>query len=274
MMAPDRGSPSMIDFGEKLRQARERRGLSVSQISGRTKISTAALEALERNDVSKLPGGLFSRAFVRSYAREVGLDPDEAVREFIDRFDGTAGEPAPSPAIVSELDRNFIAQQHTAHVVLKAAVACVPVVALLAYLAFRSTPPAPGSNVPAPAATSGSNVPAAASTSGQVTATADSPAAAVPSPARSATTEAMTFDIQTSGDCWVRLTADGRTAFARLMHAGDKETRSISDTAVIEIGDAGTFTLAINGRPAKPLGRPGQVRTIRITKNTFGQYLQ
>jgi cytoskeletal protein RodZ len=274
MMAPDRGSPSMPAFGERLRLARERRGLSVSQIAARTKISITALEALERNDVSKLPGGLFSRAFVRSYAREVGLDANETVREFIERCDGTAGEPAPSPATVFDSDRNFVAQQHTARVVLKVAALCVPVIALLAYLSFRLASPAASAGVPAAAATSGSGVPAAAATSGQVAAAADSGQAGLAGAGRGPTGEAMTFDIQTSGDCWVKLTADGRTAFARLMHAGDKETRSIHDTALIEVGDAGTFTFSINGRPAKPLGRPGQVRTIRITKNTVAQYLQ
>ena len=76
----------MSDFGGKLRAARERRGLSLRQIAASTKISIAALEAIERNDLSKLPGGIFSRAFVRSYAIEVGLDPDATVHEFLERF--------------------------------------------------------------------------------------------------------------------------------------------------------------------------------------------
>jgi len=59
-------------FGGKLRDARESRGVSLRQIANATKISVAALEALERNDISRLPGGIFSRAFVRSYASEVG----------------------------------------------------------------------------------------------------------------------------------------------------------------------------------------------------------
>ena len=76
----------MSDFGGKLRAARERRGLSLRQIAASTKISIAALEAIERNDLSNLPGGIFSRAFVRSYAIEVGLDPDATVHEFLERF--------------------------------------------------------------------------------------------------------------------------------------------------------------------------------------------
>src|SRR5215210_3036421 len=77
---------SCSGFGAKLREARERRGISVRQIAHATKISVAALEALERNDISRLPGGIFSRAFVRSYAVEVGLDPDATIQDFIAQF--------------------------------------------------------------------------------------------------------------------------------------------------------------------------------------------
>src|SRR3954468_21057749 len=73
-------------FGGKLRDARERRGVSLRQIANATKISVAALEALERNDISRLPGGIFSRAFVRSYAIEIGLDPEPTIQEFIAQF--------------------------------------------------------------------------------------------------------------------------------------------------------------------------------------------
>src|SRR3954471_5533395 len=88
----------MDDFGGTLRQARERRGISLRQISVSTKIAAAALEALERNDISKLPGGIFSRSFVRSYAVEVGLDPDETVNEFLERFNQEAAPTAESVA--------------------------------------------------------------------------------------------------------------------------------------------------------------------------------
>src|SRR2546422_7280409 len=84
-------------FGARLRDARERRGISLRQIANATKISVGALEALERNDISRLPGGIFSRAFVRSYAIEVGLDPESTIQEFIAQFPNdsvTAGHPS------------------------------------------------------------------------------------------------------------------------------------------------------------------------------------
>src|ERR1700681_5071304 len=73
-------------FGERLRDARERRGISLRQIANATKISVGVLEALERNDISKLPGGIFGRAFVRNYAIEVGLDPEAVIQDFIAQF--------------------------------------------------------------------------------------------------------------------------------------------------------------------------------------------
>jgi cytoskeletal protein RodZ len=74
------------DFGARMRDVREQRGVSLRQIAQRTKLSVSALEALERNDVSRLPGGIFSRAFVRSYAAEIGADPEETVRDFLSQF--------------------------------------------------------------------------------------------------------------------------------------------------------------------------------------------
>src|SRR5882724_5691669 len=84
-------------FGAKLREARERRGVTLRQIANATKISVGVLESLERNDISKLPGGIFGRAFVRNYAIEVGLDPEATIEDFITQFPNdsvTAGHPA------------------------------------------------------------------------------------------------------------------------------------------------------------------------------------
>src|ERR1700687_2861327 len=77
---------TMVDFGSRLREARERRGVSLREIANATKIAVSFLEALERNDISRLPGGIFGRAFVRSFANEVGLDPEATIQDFIAQF--------------------------------------------------------------------------------------------------------------------------------------------------------------------------------------------
>jgi hypothetical protein len=73
-------------FGACLRRERERRQIALSSISANTKISVSLFEALEREDVSRWPVGIYRRAFIRAYANGVGLDPDLVMKEFLDRF--------------------------------------------------------------------------------------------------------------------------------------------------------------------------------------------
>ena len=80
------------DVGARLRVAREDRQISLREIAATTKISVSALEALEENDIEQLPGGIFTRAFVRAYAAEVGLDPEETMRDFFEQAPPDGGE--------------------------------------------------------------------------------------------------------------------------------------------------------------------------------------
>jgi len=72
----------ITSLGVYLRAERERRGLTLRAISESTKVSLPLLEGLESDDISRWPGGIFRRAFVRSYAEAVGLDPDAVFRRF------------------------------------------------------------------------------------------------------------------------------------------------------------------------------------------------
>lgn len=75
------------DIGARIRNAREQRGLTLRDIANTTKISAAALDAIEHNDFDRLPGGVFRRAYVRTFAAEVGLNADEVTREYRARFE-------------------------------------------------------------------------------------------------------------------------------------------------------------------------------------------
>src|SRR5215831_7237230 len=75
-----------MDVGLELRQARERRGLTLAHISSTTKISRPVLQAIEASDGIHLPALVFTRSFVKAYAREVGLDPEETVRRYLEQF--------------------------------------------------------------------------------------------------------------------------------------------------------------------------------------------
>jgi cytoskeletal protein RodZ len=75
-----------VDFGDNLRRHRERRGVSLQTIADASKINRRFLAALEAGDCSRWPTGLYSRAYVRTYAAAIGLDPEEVVVEFAALF--------------------------------------------------------------------------------------------------------------------------------------------------------------------------------------------
>ncbi|MDP9323375.1 MAG: DUF4115 domain-containing protein [Acidobacteriota bacterium] len=258
----------MSDFGGKLRLARERRGISLRQIAASTKISMAALEALERNDISKLPGGIFSKAFVRSYAVEVGLDPDETAREFLDRFHGGRVGAIAAPAVDSGEDSTFEAQQRIAGVVLKLVLISVPLFGVVLYFSTRSRPAA-RPVVPAMSTSAPPQVDSRAPLPQQT-----APASAAPALPSAVAARTMTLELHPTGDCWITLTVDGRPVLSRLMLAGEKDVRQIHDVVVIEVGDAGAFAFSVDGKPGKSLGQTGQVRTARITRETLAQFLE
>jgi hypothetical protein len=71
-------------FGARLRQHRERQQIALASIAEQTKINLSLLEGLERDDLLRWPAGIFRRAFIRTYAHAIGLDPDSVVREFLE----------------------------------------------------------------------------------------------------------------------------------------------------------------------------------------------
>jgi transcriptional regulator with XRE-family HTH domain len=73
-------------FGPRLRRERERRGISLDTIVTLTNVSLELWQGFESNDLSKWPARIYARAFVREYAKAVGLDPDEVVDDFCRLF--------------------------------------------------------------------------------------------------------------------------------------------------------------------------------------------
>src|SRR5215467_13705840 len=141
------------DFGRKLREARERRGLSLRQIANATKIAVPTLEALERNDITRLPGGIFSRGVVRSYALEVGLEPESTIEEFMGQFPQdsvTAGHPTTTQIEDHEAVES---DRRMATAFLRLVLISVPLAAFVIYFATHGrrtvAPPVPPTAGPA-----------------------------------------------------------------------------------------------------------------------------
>ncbi|MCG7382492.1 RodZ family helix-turn-helix domain-containing protein [Paenibacillus sp. ACRRY] len=67
----------MSELGQQLREARLQKGMSLDDVQEMTKIRKRYLEAIEAGDYKVLPGSFYVRAFIKTYAETVGLNPDE-----------------------------------------------------------------------------------------------------------------------------------------------------------------------------------------------------
>ena len=294
-MAPNASSGG---FGAKLRDARERRGISLRQIANATKISISALEALERNDVSRLPGGIFSRAFVRSYAIEVGLDPDAAIQEFIAQFPADATSAHMAVETVEDaisVDR----ERRMAGTVLSLALIALPIAGAVLYYAVvgrgapkpnaapiavaaaapdlnRTAEPPVAPPAPEPVAPPAATAPPAPPPAAPASATgAPAPVAARASleTAPEPSGDSVTVTMSVKRPCWVSASVDGERRIERLMQPGEQQTIEVRRELVLTAGDASAIALAFNGAPARPLGKAGEVVTTRFNLNNYKDYV-
>jgi cytoskeleton protein RodZ len=290
------------DFGSRLRAARERKGIALREIANRTKISVAVLEALERNDISRLPGGIFSRAFVRSYAHEVGLDPEQTIQEFLAQFPHDsviAGHPRSDRVEDTELfesDRRVASSALWilgASVVLAGAVLYLsvaredhPVESATAPAAVSSAPAAPPTQPAASdiatetAATSGATTPAVAPVRAPeppAAAATGQPATSVPTaasgPAEPVSGDRLTVVLAARRPVWVSATVDGQKALGRLLQTGEEQRVEVTREMVMTAGDAAAVRMTLNGSEARPIGKTGEVVTVRVTLANFKGYL-
>jgi len=250
------------DFGSRLRVARERRGITLRQIANATKISVGVLDALERNDISRLPGGIFGRAFVRSYAVEVGLDPEATIQDFMATFPNdsvTAGHPT------SERNDDFElleSDRRRAGTYLSLVAISIPIAGAMLWVGtarrVRDTPTPSAAVTAAPTRTQPAGEP-----------TAPPPPVAASPPVRAELTVAFSV----KRPCWVTATIDGQKTLDRLLQAGEQQTIDVRRELVLTVGDASAVSMTLNGAAARPLGKTGEVVTTHVTPNNFRDYL-
>ncbi|GEM_PF-2743955 len=81
--APRKQAREMPSFGESLRRERELRRISLREVSEATKINVRYLEALEANEFANLPGGAFTKGYIRAYSRFIGTDETETIHAYL-----------------------------------------------------------------------------------------------------------------------------------------------------------------------------------------------
>jgi cytoskeletal protein RodZ len=254
------GASELASFGEELRREREIRGISLKEIADATKISKRFLDAIERNDHRTLPAPVFTRGFVREYARYVGLNAEEMVNRYnfasvnddriekppqVEKYPQTPVRdisPKPPrkrgiPPVYARVDRNLIAAAFIA--VLLAGVAWWAVQHRRFDSETAAEPPA--------AVTTSAAVPIASS------------------PARPADDSTLHLAIEALGDSWIELDADGKQVVNATMEKGEKRTFVATESFLFrKIGNPPGVKLTLNGVAVPAFADDGKTISNRV----------
>lgn len=281
-----------------LADARAARGVTLKQVSASTKIPVATLQAIERDEIESLPGGIFIRGFVRSYADAVGLDPQATLARFEARFPEESSVATLLATIEGRANEEFARRQRTVKGLLWIALLSAPLVVWLAGAVFpdgRRPAEAPG-EAPPPGASQGAPTPSAAAPAGLSPVETDAlPAAPAVSaaggaapvdagargsaaradglPAAPAVSGAVTMEMSATADCWVEVQADGETVLSRILRPGEREAVAADRAIDLRIGNAGAFVFTIDQRPGRSLGALGEVVRMRVTPSNYRSFV-
>ena len=282
---PQQRYSELASFGEELRREREIRGISLKEISDATKISKRFLEAIERNDHRTLPAPVFTRGFVREYARYLGLNAEEIVNRYnfaaagddrieqsahLDRLVQPQAAPLPRDREQSRereqqvRDRRSIPPPYARidrNVYFLAIIVAALVGASYWALKHKREARAEEARVDTGAA-----------------AVVAKPKPILPSPAPVPETpvdDLLKLTIDVDRDSWVTLQADGKTVIDERRRSGDHRTVEAKEAfRFVAVGNAGGLTLRLNDFPLPPLGRQRQVVKDKVIDRGTLQELQ
>jgi len=261
----------MATLGQQLKQSREEKNISLQEIAESTHISVRFLQAIENDAYDVLPGGVFNRAFVRKFARQVGYDEEQAVNLYQEQWQEQGGDPERGYQLGVE---EFESRQTTSNGLLLSFVALI-VIGALAYAAWLYLNPA----VP----DSGRGAVARLSASPSVTRT---PAVAAPPSPDVAPTPSPTpsgeMRVQLTApieDVWIKVKTDNKEAEQMTLQRGETREFNASEKIVfLSIGRVQSLRVAINGRNmdfVKLLPNPKVTvaNNVVITKDNYQQYI-
>lgn len=232
-------------LGERLRAAREARGLSLSDVADQIRIRTVYLSAIEDENWSMIGAPVYIRGFIRTYARFVGLDPEEAVAAF-NRTQPAGGAPQAAGAR-EDVARDEEGGRRGSLLIWIAATVAVLLIAFVVYneLTMRRSQVVASAASPTP-----SGAPATATPGSP----APSPTARPAGPAAGANSLALVL----SAPSWLRVTVDGSVSMEGTFPAGTSKTFH-GKNALVRIGNAGGVEIYLDGKDVGKLGKSGDV---------------
>jgi transcriptional regulator with XRE-family HTH domain len=252
-----------VDIGGRLRLAREQRGWSLSDAARVTKLSTAVIRDIERNDFDRLPGGMYRKAYLRTVAAEVGLDPSEiaahydALQQQSAESPATDGAPAAADPLLEHLTPSRRRNAFTLAFLATLSAAWLVFAPDFVPLASRPDRPAAETEPPSrPAPVNAVRASASPGVSGL-----DRAAAAVASPVP------LKIHLTTIGRCWVAADSDGERVVYGLMEPGTRIVVEGRRRILLRLGDAGAVRVSINDGPDQTPGADGEVVELDVTSD-------
>jgi len=260
----------MASPGEMLRLARERQGRPLEDLAAEIKVSAHYLEAIEAGDLSRLPGGFFTRSFVRQYARALAIPADQ-IESKLEQWLAREAPPQPPSLVPRTMETGLSPivevaggrRRRSRTLGALAALVAVAGACAVIYSVWieKSLVPAglgPAESRPSPL-TQDEPVPAPAET--------QTPAPAPPPqrPAAPAPEGPLWFEIAARETTWVRVKAADETLFEGLLEPGERRRFVGLTLATMRVGNAGGLILTVNGRPYGPVGPPGGIRIVTLT---------
>lgn len=261
-----------MDIGSELRHARERAALSLEDLFARTRIPLRHLRSIEQNDFSNVPPGIFVRSFIRTYAREVGLDPTALIAEYRALTEPVVETPPEEKKDLDDHDRlpsvfwrprvldpNVLTSRPGLGYALIAVALLIVVIGMNRYVASDRT------GAPADTAvtrTASADAVRAVSTTGNAAQAVNTTAGVAQ--AVSTGGSAVQVDVHAEALCWIRAVADDQTILARLLQPGERHSITAQRDIVIRVGDPAAISYSVNGQPGQPLGPPGVPVTLRV----------
>ncbi len=247
----------MPALGDRFRAAREARGLSLSEVSEQIRIRSVYLAAIEEENWKAIGAAVYVRGFLRTYARFLGLDPEEVVTAF-----NGAAEPSQEGASAHLPSRAERSSKRGSLMVWIAASVAVLLVAFVFFNALTMRRDA----VPVASGAGASPLPSIGpSTTGAPTDSEASPGAAVtpiagarPGPSASPLAGANSLAVVLSAPSWLRVTVDGNVSMEGTFPAGTSKTFH-GKSALVRIGNAGGVEIYVNGKDVGKLGKLGDV---------------
>lgn len=253
-------------FGEALRGLRDATGVTLETISAETKISRRILEALEQGQFQYLPEPVFTRNFVRQYARAVGADEVDLVESFDGAWEGflvTSGS-HPRFEVESPPHRRPVRWRFWLPLALGAVLLASAAVVIIR--GSRSGQPA----APDPMRTlAGLPTPVTGATAALVdTPEATRTAEPTPSDQGAMVDGALDLGVRVSSgkECWIRFRdREGRTE-QQLLKAGEELKLELEAPVLLTLGNAAAVTVRVGQAEYRELGRPGEVLHMEVTR--------